>query len=118
MVKVKVLPVLLRMTSKLDIAPLKESLKNADVFTAVGDGKFELSKEKVGLLAFDILSAVTPQLEKISDDLIELIAAYKDIPLEEVGELDLIKTLNEIRSDEDITRFFSFLLTKKAAAGA
>ena len=74
--KVKTLPVLSRIIAKLDVKPVIQTLKNADVFKGAKDKKQaveELKGEKAMELGFEIIAEITPQLDKIGDDLYEFI---------------------------------------------
>lgn len=116
MLKIKTVPVLTRIIAKLDIKPAIEAIKNADIFED-SDNKTEaiqqITGEKAAELAFDILAAITPQLDKIGEDIPEFVSLYKGVSLEEAGELDLFEIVSEVIHDEGITGFFKNALRKK-----
>ena len=118
MLKISVLPHLLKIVSKLDIKPAIAVLKGLDIFENVeGKGKDavknELSREKLGILASEIFAELTPQLGKIADDIPPLVAVYKGVSVEEAMDLDATEVINEIMNDEGIVSFFKRALQKK-----
>lgn len=116
MLTIKTMPMLLKIVAKLDIKPVIEKLKAADIFdepTDAADAMRQLSKEKVATLAFEMLAELTPQLGRIADDLPPLVAAYKNIPIAEAEQLDAAEVINEIIHDEGVTTFFKRALRKK-----
>lgn len=121
MLTIGTMPILLKIVAKLDITPVIERLKNADIFeeTNSAEGALkQLSKEKVGLLGAEVLVDITPQLGKIADDLPPLVAAYKGVTVEEAKKLDAAEVINEIIYDEGVRGFFKAALRKKTAQGA
>ena len=74
----------------------------------------QLSKEKIGVLACNILCELTPQLGKIADDLPPLVAAYYDIPVEEACKKDAAEVINDLVNDDGIVNFFKNALRKRA----
>lgn len=121
MLTIKTMPVLLKIVGKLDIKPIIPMLKDLDIFeeTDSKDGALaQLSKEKIGVLAFEIIGELTPQLGKIADDLPQLVATYKGVSLEEAEKLDAAEIINEIINDKGIRSFFQTALRKKAEQGA
>lgn len=112
MIKAKALPVILGVVSKIDARPIISRLKQVDL-KSLETGK--LSNEDMALLGTEILAEVLPQLDKIKDDIVPLIAACKDITLEDAGNLSAIDSLEEIFNDEDLVRFFKKSLKKKIA---
>lgn len=104
MIKAKVLPIVIRVVSKLEAQPIIEKLKALD-FKSLDNGN-QLSKEDTALLAFEMMSEFIPQLGKIEDDLIPLIAALEDVTEKEAEELDLLKTLENIFSNKELVAFF------------
>lgn len=116
MLTIASIPILLKITGKIDLRPIKDLLKDADIFEQAdnAEGLSQLSKEKVGALAFDILAEFTPQLGKIADDIPPLVAAYKGISVEEAMKLDAFEVIGEIIHDKGITDFFGSALKKKA----
>lgn len=121
MLTIGTMPLLLKIVAKLDITPVIERLKGADIFeeTDSKEGALkQLSKEKVGLLGAEVLMDITPQLGKIADDLPQLVAAYKGVSIEEANKLDAAEVINEIINDDGVTSFFKRALRKKAEQGA
>lgn len=117
MLTIGTIPILLKIVSKLDMKPIIEKLKTADIFdepTDATDAMKQLSKEKVGILAFDMFAEIIPQFGKIADDLPPLVAAYKGMSVEEAVKLDAAEVINEIIRDDGITTFFERALRKKA----
>lgn len=121
MLTIKTMPMLLKIVGKLDIKPVVEHLKGLDIFEDAKDTKDamqQLSREKVGVLACEIVTEITPQLGKIADDLPPLVAAYYDITIEEAEKLDAAEVINDIIHDEGIVNFFKRALRKKVEQGA
>ncbi len=121
MLTIGAMPILLKIVGKLDVKPVVEKLKNIDIFDEPKDGEdalAQLSKEKLGVLAFEILGEITPQLGKIADDLPPLVAAYKDVTVEEAKKLDAAEVINEMIYDDGVKGFFKRALRKKAEQGA
>lgn len=120
MLTIGTMPIMLKIVGKLDIKPIIPMLKNLDIFEEPKDGEDakdalkKLSKEKVGVLACEVLSEITPQLGKIADDLPPLVAAYKGIGVEEAKKLDAAEVINELINDEGVKTFFKRALQKKA----
>ena len=122
MLRINTIPYLMKIAAKLDLVPIVERLKSLDIFEdatgGAGAALKQLSKEKVGLLGMEVVMAITPQLGKIADDIIPLVAAYKDVTVEEAKRLDAAEIINEIIYDDAIRNFFKLALRKKAASGA
>lgn len=121
MLTIKTMPMLLKVVGKLDIKPAVEMLKGLDIFEDAKDAKDamkQFSREKVGILACEILCELTPQLGKIADDLPPLVAAYYDISLEEAYKKDAAEVINDLINDEGIVSFFKRALRKKVEQGA
>lgn len=121
MLTIGTIPILFKIIGKIDIKPITQRLKEMDIFDEPTDGKSaarQLSKEKVGILAFEILGDITPQLGKIADDLPPLIAAYKGISVDEAKKLDAVEVISELIHDAGIRSFFKTALRKKTAQGA
>lgn len=117
MLKVKTIPVLLRIIAKIDTKPLTDKLKRADIFKeAEGkkDALSQLSNEKMVELGFELLPEITAQLGNIGGDLPEFIALYYGISIEDAGERDFSQVLNDLIYDEGIRSFFKNALRKKA----
>ena len=110
MLKISIIPVMLRMVSKLDLTKTVKQLKELDIF---GEGQTKLSPEEMGVLAFETLAALLPQLDKIGSDIPEFVALYKGISVAEAGELDIADVIAEIKNDEGVLSFFKRALRKK-----
>ncbi len=116
MFNIKALSILLKITSKLDLTPVVDKLKNLDIFSEAKSSKealSQLTKEKAGLIAAEMMSALLPQLDTVSNFLPELVAAYKNVSVDEAEKLDAIEILKEIMGDEGIINFFKSALRKK-----
>lgn len=117
MLTIGTMPIMLKIVGKLDIKPVISMLKNLDIFEEPKDAKDaleKLSREKVGVLACEVLAEITPQLGKIADDLPPLVAAYKGISVAEAQKLDAAEVINELVNDEGARSFFKRALRKKA----
>jgi hypothetical protein len=116
MLKIKTMPVLLRIASKIDINPAIEALKKLDIFkdaaTAPAAVK-QLDRENVGIVATEIISAFIPQLDNFADDIPALVASYKDISIEEANEIDATEFVNEVINDDGIIYFFKRALARR-----
>lgn len=116
MLNIKSLQILLRITSRLDLTPVIDTLKDADIFTdakSKEDALAQLTTEKAGELAVTAISALLPQLDTVADFLPELAAAYKGVTVEEANDLDAFAVLDEIIHDEGVTVFFKRALHDK-----
>lgn len=116
MLNIKSLQILLRITSRLDLTPVIDTLKDADIFTdakSKEDALAQLTTEKAGELAVTAISALLPQLDTVADFLPELAAAYKGVTAEEANDLDAFAVLDEIIHDEGMTVFSSVLYTTR-----
>lgn len=118
MLRLSTIPYLMKIVSKIDLKPIIEQLKEVDIFDNGKAATAQLSKEKIGILGMEVLTAITPQLGKIADDIVPLVAAYKNVSIEEAENLDALETIGEIFKDEAIVGFFKSALRKKAAPGA
>ncbi|MDR2531459.1 MAG: hypothetical protein LBC82_01270 [Oscillospiraceae bacterium] len=114
MLKVKIIPLLARIVSNIDLKPIIEHFKVLDITKDTKKSLTDLDDEQKAVIAFELTAAISPQFEKISKDLPILIAEYKGISLEEAGELDFIGSMKEIFSDMGVISFFRHLLRKKA----
>lgn len=117
MLTIGTMPILLAIISKLDFTPIMEAIKGIDVFNGAEtktDALSQLNGEKMATFIGELFSAVAPQLGKIADDIPVLVAAYKDITVDEAKKLDLADTFAEIYADEGIRTFFTRALRKKA----
>lgn len=120
MITLKAFPKLLKIAAKLDIEPLIEPLKDMDIFAepkSKEDVTRQLSKEKIGIIGMTILARVTPQIGKIADDIPDLVAAYKDISIEEANKLNAFEAVNELIHDDGIQKYFFDSLKKKLGLG-
>lgn len=121
MLTIGTMPILLKIVAKFDIEPAIEKLKGVDIFEDTDNAEEaikQLNKEKVGVLAMEMIADITPQLGKIADDLPPLVAAYKGVSVEEAMKLDAAEVINEIIHDEGIISFFKRALRKKVEQGA
>lgn len=118
MLRISTIPHLMRIAAKLDLKPVIEKLKEVDIFENGKAAIEQLDKEKVGILGMEVLTVITPQFGKIADDIVPLVAAYKNISREEAENLDALEVIGEIAHDEAILNFFKSALRKKAAPGA
>ena len=120
MLTIGTMPIMLKIVGKLDIKPIIPMLKNLDIFEEPKDGEDakdalkKLSREKVGVLACEVLAEITPQLGTIAADLPPLVAAYKGISVAEAQKLDAAEVINELVNDEGVRSFFKRALRKKA----
>lgn len=120
MLTIGTMPIVLKIVSKLDIKPIIEVLKSADIFKDVmnqQEALSELSSEKVGEVGMLVLAEIAPQLGKIADDIPVLAAKYKNISLEEAEQLDAFELFSEMWNDEGVRTFFKNALRKKVEQG-
>ena len=110
MLKLKLIPNLLTIISKIDLEPVIEKLKNLDIFS---EGQTKLDNEQALILASELFSVLAPQLSKIANDIIPFISKYKDIEESEAEELDSIEIFKEILQDNGILDFFKKALRDK-----
>lgn len=112
MLKIKTIPVIMRIVSKLDTAPVIAAVKQFNDFKPT-DNKAEaaqqLNERKVEL-GLAVMGSITPQLGAISDDVVELVAAYEGVSLAEAGELDALEEIKKIAGDAGIANFFKSAL--------
>ena len=117
MLSIRTIPLLMKIAAKLDTTPIIEKMKGVDVYneTKNDDGTVtrELDREKVGLLGVEVFAELIPQLGKVADDLPILVAAYKNIPIEDALDLDAMEVLKEIVTDTGVMSFFKSALQKK-----
>ena len=104
--KIKMLPILLNIVSKIDLNPVIKRIREIKVS---GD----LTDEKKTELGMEILGCLIPQLGKISEDIIPLVAAIKNVSEEEAAELDVMEIFKEISKNKAIQDFFTYALSKK-----
>lgn len=120
MLKVKIIPLLSRIASKIDTKPIVEKLKAADIFKEAKDKNgaiAQLKGDKVVELGCELLPEILPQLGAIGEDIPTLIALHYGVSVEEAGEKNLLEALKDIFSDSGITSFFKTALQKKAEQG-
>lgn len=116
MLTIKTMSILFKITSKLDLTPVIDALKSADIFEMAAnkeDALKQLTADKAGELAMTAINAILPQLDVIAEFLPPLAAAYKRIPIEEAEELDALELIEEIAHDQGIVSFFKRALRKK-----
>lgn len=124
MLNVQTMQTLLRITSRLDLTPVIDVLKDADIFTDAKDKKEaiqQITSEKAGELAVTAISALLPQLDAVADFLPELVARYKDISIEDAAKVDAFEVIDELIHDEGMTSFFKRALrgeVKQKLAGS
>ena len=117
MLNVQTMQTLLRITSRLDLTPVIDVLKGADIFTDAKDKKEaiqQITSEKAGELAVTAISALLPQLDAVADFLPELVARYKGISVEDAAKADAFEVIDELIHDEGMTSFFKRALRGKA----
>jgi hypothetical protein len=117
MLNVQTMQTLLRITSRLDLTPVIDVLKDADIFTDAKDKKEaiqQITSEKAGELAVTAISALLPQLDAVADFLPELVARYKGISIEDAAKVDAFEVIDELIHDEGMTSFFKRALRGKA----
>lgn len=108
--KIKVIPILMNIISKIDLKPLMERLKNIDIFK---EEQTKIEGEQALILASEIFCELSPQLGKISEMIIPFVAVYKDISEEEAKEVELEEVIKNIIEDTSIVSFFKNALHKK-----
>lgn len=115
MLKLKMIPVLMKVTGKLDIKPAIEAIKKLDIFENTDDAQnavAQLTSEKAIEVCFVIFGELCPQLPKIADDIPVLVAEHKGITVEEAGELDALESIKELITDSGVVSFFIEQLRK------
>lgn len=121
MLSIRTIPLLMKIAAKLDTTPIIEKMKGLDVYNEIknDDGTVtrELDREKVGLLGVEVFAELIPQLGKVADDLPQLVAAYKNISIEDALDLDAVEVLKEIAADTGVVNFFKSALQKKVEQG-
>jgi len=116
MLNIKTMPLLLKIVSRIDIAPVIERVKSLDVFKDSKNPQealTQLKSDKAVEVAAEVLAAIMPQFDKIADYIPELVAAYKNITVTEAEQLDAAEVINEIIFDDGIKSFFSRALRRK-----
>ena len=117
MLKVKLIPILARIVAKIDLEPIIARFKTLDLVKESQKGFSDLTDEQKAAIAFELLGAITPQLDRIAAELPALVAEFKGVSLEEAGALDFLPVVGEILADTGITSFFGSALRKKVAPG-
>ena len=117
MLKIKVVPLILKIISKIDLKPVTEAVKSINDFTPTNDkteAAAQLAERKTEL-GFSVLEAITPQLGRIADDITELIAAYEGVTVDAAAELDAIAEFKKIAADAGMVSFFKSALQTKGS---
>lgn len=116
MLKISTIPVILNITSKLDLKPVIKAFKEMQDFKPAGNAEEAAAQieERKTELGFAVLAEITPQLGKIAPDIVKLAATYKGITEEEAGEQDAIALFKELAADAGVVNFFKSALQKKA----
>ena len=115
MITLEMAPRLMNIIGRIDVKPVLEKLRELDLGELSG-GK--LSKEQIGILTMEIIADLTPQLPQIADDIIPLVALYKDITEDAAAKLDHAEVINDVVNDDAIRHFFGVALRRKVAQGA
>lgn len=108
--KIKCLPILLNIVSKIDLAPIIDSIKQYDVKPTDVKKISEETKIEIGMI---ILQNILPQLGKFQEDIIPLVAILKNVPEDVAAELDTIEVVKELLENKVMISFFSSALKKK-----
>lgn len=117
MLKIGMLPVLMRMVSKLDLKPIIERLKKLDIFDVENmeqnsEAAPKITAEQAGELAFEIIAELTPQLDKIGEEIPEFVAQYEGISVEEAKNRDIFEVIKKLKEEKGIVNFLSLALKK------
>ncbi len=117
MLKIGMLPVLMRMVSKLDLKPIIQKLKKLDIFDDAnteqnGETAPKITAEQAGELAFEIIAELTPQLDKIGEEIPEFVAQYEGISIEEAKNRDIFEVIKKLKEEKGIVNFLSLALKK------
>ncbi|MEE0100363.1 MAG: hypothetical protein U0I48_01315 [Acutalibacteraceae bacterium] len=117
MLKIGILPVLMRMVSKLDLKPIIERLKKLDIFDVENmeqnsEAAPKITAEQAGELAFEIIAELTPQLDKIGEEIPEFVAQYEGISVEEAKNRDIFEVIKKLKEEKGIVNFLSLALKK------
>lgn len=110
MIRTKAIPIILRITSKIEIKPIIEKFKNIDIKSVEKDG--ELSNEDKAILFFEFVSELAPQLGKFENDIVPLVAALEDVSEDDAGNLDFFEVLKKAFENESLLSFFKSALMK------
>ena len=117
MLKIGMLPVLMRMVSKLDLKPIIQKLKKLDIFDVENmeqnsEAAPKITAEQAGELAFEIIAELTPQLDKIGEEIPEFVAQYEGISIEEAKNRDIFEVIKKLKEEKGIVNFLSLALKK------
>ena len=117
MLKIGMLPVLMRMVSKLDLKPIIQKLKKLDIFDVENmeqnsEAAPKITAEQAGELAFEIIAELTPQLDKIGEEIPEFVAQYEGISVEEAKNRDIFEVIKKLKEEKGIVNFLSLALKK------
>lgn len=107
MLKIKVIPIAMKIASKIELSPVLSAVAQVNKNGAADENK----KAELG---FAVLEALLPQLGKIADDVAELVAAYEGISVAEAGELDALAEFKKMAEDTGLINFFSSALRGKS----
>ena len=115
MITVKMIPVLSRIVSNLDLEPIIEKVVELDLFEIKGKKitTKEITPEKIGDILEAALPEITKQIGAIGEFIPELVATYKGVSIEEAEKMDFSEIIFEFRNDEGIKNFFANALRKK-----
>lgn len=96
-----------KLSKALDVRGLVAGLDDIDVsaFTSTGSSDEKVAEgTKLAMLIFEL---ILENLEEAAEPFVELVAAWKDIPIEEAEKLDLIATIKEMLADTGVLGFLS-----------
>lgn len=115
MIKIKMVPVLSRIVSNLDLEPIIEKVVGLDLFDIKGKKitAKEITPEKIGAILEAALPEITKQVGAIGEFIPELVATYKGVSIEEAEEMDFAEIICDFRHDSGIKNFFVNALRKK-----
>lgn len=108
--KIKFLPVITRIISKLNISDFIKKLKEIDFEEE--SSLTNLSQEDLGKVGFLFLEVILTNINYVEEDIEMLIALYENKKKEEIQELDIVEEFTKIFEDEGIRKAFSFALKK------
>lgn len=108
--KIKLLPILFNISSKIDLKDLIDNLEKLDIFD---ENQTSITKEQEMQIGLEVISCILPQLGNISDDIIPLVCALKDVDEKTAEEMDIVEVFKEVFSNSKITGFLSKALQKK-----
>lgn len=105
MLTIKTIPVLSRMISKIDIKPIIDTMKSADIFSEKDLEGGKLKSEKALEFGTMLFASIAPQLGDIGEDIPEFVQMYKNCTREEAEQMDFFGVLTEVINDEGIRGF-------------